>query len=339
MDESRLKGFRLVEPPPTSGKRDFVSLVEACYAFDAPEEEWLTGVARAAFSVLQRGLGAGLLHTSGKFEDGTFEIKHWLIVGERSVADAFLSVFRHVPPADAAKVQAARGCISVSAAFGGRARHLERADVQALRAEAGIVDQLIVPLLVSEHESFQLLGNLATPMAFPPRLRGAMQRVSAHFAAAHRLRAALAKGEQSSEAVLSEDGQLLHAEGGARERPARSALEDAARAINSARGPLRNEAPHEALEIWKGLVDGRWSLVRQQDRDGKRVLMARRNLPELEGPATLTPVERYVVSLVQKGHASKLIAYELGLSPAAVSQNLRTALRKLGIRHASELGR
>jgi DNA-binding CsgD family transcriptional regulator len=87
----------------------------------------------------------------------------------------------------------------------------------------------------------------------------------------------------------------------------------------------------------RALVAGRWSLVERCDRDGKRFLLARKNVPEVHEPGALAPAERRVAALLAMGHSQKLVSYELGLGAAAVSQLARAALRKLGVRSRSEL--
>ena len=93
-----------------------------------------------------------------------------------------------------------------------------------------------------------------------------------------------------------------------------------------------------AFEIWESLTQGEWALVRCYDLDGRRYLQVRPCLPGQASPA-LRQGERRVASLAQQGLSSKQIAYELGVSPAAVSRQLGCALRKLGLRNASELSR
>jgi DNA-binding CsgD family transcriptional regulator len=138
-----------------------------------------------------------------------------------------------------------------------------------------------------------------------------------------------------SEAILTPRGSLQHAEGPA--AAARRALAEAALAVERARGTLRQRDPDAALEGWKGLVAGRWSLVDHIDTDGKRFLVARRNDPAIDGPAGLTLRERQVMASRSRGLSLKLIAYDLGLSVAAVSKVLATGMAKLGIVSDSEL--
>jgi DNA-binding NarL/FixJ family response regulator len=92
-----------------------------------------------------------------------------------------------------------------------------------------------------------------------------------------------------------------------------------------------------ALETWKALVRGRWSLVDWFDTDGRRYLLAIPNSPHVTDPRGLTERESQVVTYVMLGHTNKMIAYRLGLSTSRVSTILRTAMRKLGSRTRPQL--
>ena len=108
-------------------------------------------------------------------------------------------------------------------------------------------------------------------------------------------------------------------------------------AINRARGQLRAEDPTAAIEAWKALVAGRWSLVDHVDSDGKRFLVARKNDPDHAGPTGLSRRERQILAARARGFSLKLIAYDLGLSIAGVSRGLQSGMAKLGVRHEGEL--
>jgi DNA-binding CsgD family transcriptional regulator len=160
-------------------------------------------------------------------------------------------------------------------------------------------------------------------------------RIAAHIAAGLRLRqkldsAAKADTALEGEAVLTDEGRVEHATGPARARSARDNLRDAVLAAERARGPLRRRRPDEALEIWRGLVDGRWSLVEQFDHDGRRFIVAHSNAATTADPRRLTARERQVAGCAALGHSNKLIAYELGLAPSTVSLLLSSARKKLG---------
>lgn len=162
----------------------------------------------------------------------------------------------------------------------------------------------------------------------------------AHLGAALRLRALAAPSadvDEVTESVLDARGKVLHAIGTARERPARESLVEAVVRRERARGRLRRVDADEAAAQWAVLVSGRWSIVDFIDRDGKRLLLARKN--PVSGPdvAALTDEEQDVVWLATHGHSRKYIAYELGLSVAQVGRRLASAMRKLHVDSRREL--
>jgi DNA-binding CsgD family transcriptional regulator len=139
------------------------------------------------------------------------------------------------------------------------------------------------------------------------------------------------------EAVLEPGGRLLHASGPAVAKTAREALRTAAVAQDRARTRRRTRDGAKATELWWALVAGRWSLVDQFERDGRRFLVARANEPEAAPRAALTHRESQLAGFAALGHSIKMIAYELGLSPSSVSRSLTTVARKLGARSRVEL--
>ncbi len=104
-----------------------------------------------------------------------------------------------------------------------------------------------------------------------------------------------------------------------------------------ARGRARHEQPAPALDAWKALVAGRWSLREQLDTDGKTFIHALANAPSLAGPSALSAREQQVASLAALGRSNKLIAYELGLAHATVRVLMARAAKKLGARSRAEL--
>lgn len=91
--------------------------------------------------------------------------------------------------------------------------------------------------------------------------------------------------------------------------------------------------------MWSVLVSGRWSIVDFVDRDGKRMMLARKNPVGGPNVAALTDDERDVLWLATQGHSRKYIGYELGLSVAQVGRRLTAAMRKLRIDSRRELVR
>ncbi|MBL8958156.1 MAG: helix-turn-helix transcriptional regulator, partial [Myxococcaceae bacterium] len=165
-------------------------------------------------------------------------------------------------------------------------------------------------------------------------------RIAAHVAAGHRLRRQLEAATETvlagAEAVLDPDGKLQHADGEAKGPGARAALRGAAVALDRIRTRAARAAdPDAAIEKWKGLVSGRWSLVDHFDKDGRRFFVARRNDPPVTGGLSLRELQ--VVGFAALGHSNKLIGYEMGLSEATVASHLMRAARQLKVRSRAEL--
>jgi DNA-binding NarL/FixJ family response regulator len=85
------------------------------------------------------------------------------------------------------------------------------------------------------------------------------------------------------------------------------------------------------------MVHGEWTLVDHADTDGKRFLLAKRNLPGVRDLAALTKRERQVASYAACGLSLKQIGYELGLSVSTVSAQLKSGLRKLRLTSRTDL--
>ena len=156
-------------------------------------------------------------------------------------------------------------------------------------------------------------------------------RVAAHVAAGLRLRRRPDVKPDDADAVLSPSGRVEHARVGAQSPAAHEELSRAARTIDKARSRIRSKS-ELAVESWRALVAGKWSLVDHFDHDGRRYLVARENTPPTRQPlnSPLSQREQQVVSLAALGHSNKLIAYELGIAPSTGGGYLRTAALKLG---------
>jgi len=176
----------------------------------------------------------------------------------------------------------------------------------------------------------------------PPRTLSLLARAAAHLASANRLRAVLGgkpwtPDDPTTDAVLDSSGRIHHLADAAKQGDTRGLLCQAVRLSEKARGPLRRTDPDEATRLWKGLVDGRWSLVDHVDHDNKRFILVRRNEPNIKDPKALAPRERHVAALAVHGFSNKHIAYQLGISPTTVSSHLTAALRKLNLASRREL--
>ncbi|MBS2014629.1 MAG: hypothetical protein JST00_17205 [Deltaproteobacteria bacterium] len=100
-------------------------------------------------------------------------------------------------------------------------------------------------------------------------------------------------------------------------------------------GRRRVEAA-DALELWRALVAGRYSLV-PRTIGGRREYLVLENAPRAQKIRALTPREVEVLSSAARGVPGKLVAYGLGLSEPAISSALRSCATKLGVANRMEL--
>lgn len=101
----------------------------------------------------------------------------------------------------------------------------------------------------------------------------------------------------------------------------------------------RRERPraHDRAAAWQSLVTGRWSIVDQFERDGRRYYLARRNEPLDVQSRALSPREHVIAHLVASGTPNKVIAYSLGLATSTIASHLAAAMKKLGLLSRLEL--
>jgi len=172
-----------------------------------------------------------------------------------------------------------------------------------------------------------------SPLTLPIARRARLARLSAHAAASRRLVDVIAAGTEP-DAVLRDDGRLVHAVGDAKRdhEPLRAWVERVARARPSHTGDDVG-----ALSAWEALVAGRYSMVDRFESDGRRFVVAFANRPCVPDPRGLTEHERALAGWVARGHPLKLVAYELGVELGTVTSALSRILAKLGLRSRTDL--
>ncbi len=325
-------------------RSDLVGVIEAAYRLEGDDGTWLARIVdRAARAGLDQGLG-----TCGMFYE---------LDGER--VHVHSPVARDTPPGGiealrALEVEAPSELVAhfikeATAAVSGRAtcstmsgrlrmgRRVQELEVhQRFLAPLGIVDFLSVAATDPNGRGCLVGAPLSRVSGVRRGEASAWSRVAAHMAAGMRLRRGKHPTTEDADAVLSVTGKLEHA---VDPPPAMiEALENAAKGMQRARGSARRTDPPAALEAWKALVSGQWSLLDHFDHDGKRYIVAVRNEPGLpEHASDLSPREAQVVAYAAQGHGNKLIAYELGIAPSTVAMHLSTAALKLGARSRVEL--
>jgi len=318
---------------------DPIAMVEACYRNEADDVAWSRAVLEA---LAPASPGLGLYGFS---------------VDLRGPELAWTPLADHGPVGDWRRSLAAsqgntpleqnRIMYQVSPPVDTKLRRLRRMDPRIAEASNRLTlepmgfatDTLGITAALHDGRQIVLCFTMHVGDSVAPRRMHQLTRVSAHVASAWRLRQLLGGSRLSAEpeAVLDPSGRLLDAAPAAQPAPARERLVDAVRRVERSRGRLRRSDPDEALEVWRGLVDGRWSLVDRVDRDGRRFVLARRNDPAAPDPKALDAGERDVVAHARLGHSNKYIAYLLGVAPTTVARRLESARRKLGARSRREL--
>jgi hypothetical protein len=308
-----------------------VSLIEAAYKLDLSTDEWLGQIAAAASAAFESSQGAMAFRydaSSGDWVNSGFPALHGL---SPEFARDFFDQGDAPKEAGAAMAQ-----IFKSVRFGSSREVFERLQATTVCAvfdRYGIDDMVGVNGLDPTGRGCMLVVA-ARRQAHAPRTVQLWHRLAAHISAGNRLRAILETLPQDddlvnrAEAVLAPSGKIEHATGLAEPRSAREALHDALIRIDKARAE-RDDA-QRSVDLWRGLVAGRWSLVEHFERDGKRYFLAQKNDPELREDLALTPRERQVLAYAELGHSNKLISYALGLSSSTVSTLLARARRKVG---------
>jgi len=325
------------------GGADPIAVIEAAYRVEVSEAEWLAGIAEAALPLFRGGLGA----VAYTYDASRVERMRVLRVATYGAPPQMTPEFvaRIVEGTDADYVRnsyRSKACALMTETPG-----FERqSGPTTLLRSGGVVD--VIGVNGTDASGVGCWVGAALPQAtrLSGRERETFSRIAAHCAAGLRVRRALgaalgsaAEPTASAEAVLDASGRIEHATGGAEPQAARQSLREAALAMDRARGRRRHREPERAVEEWKGLVAGRWTLLDHFESDGRRYVLARRNEPGGSPLDKLTARERQVLGYLALGHSQKLIAYELGISPSTVGALVWRAARKLGVSSRDELRR
>jgi hypothetical protein len=309
-----------------------VSLIEAAYGLDGATEQWLQKIAASASSAM--GSAQGAMAFQYDASDG-----NWIKLGTGALHETSPEFARDFfnqadMPKDSARALTQLFMSMRFASLRTVLNRIQAAGFIATLDRHGVHDMVGVNGLDPSGRGCMLV-IVVQKMPSSSRAEHLWQRLAAHISAGNRLRTTLAAlsepnfdPTQSAEAVLTANGKVEHATGPAEPRAAREALREALVRIDKARS--EHDDARRSVELWRGLVAGRWSLVEHFERDGKRYYLAHKNDPELAEDRGLTRHERLVLGYAELGQSNKLISYALGLSSSTVSTLLARARKKLG---------
>jgi DNA-binding CsgD family transcriptional regulator len=336
---------------------DPIALVEAAYALGASDLQWTAGLAEAALSVVPDAF-AGMLAYHVRLEGEVVHLMHPAATPEAQSAGASLRRLQDsLERRRAGTASIAERLVARTYSRALRTMLRQPVDRLLLLAEykllapkwmltfavPGVNEVLLLNCPQLDGNNFTVLSaGLPTSQTLTSKERLRFSMVAAHIRAGYRLRQRLSELQQpalQADAVLDpKTMRVVHAEGEAQGRDARALLRETAMRVDRAR-TKQHGRDERALELWQGLVDGRWSLVDQFDSDGKRYVIAHRNAESVSDPRGLSTTEVSVLGLVARGYSNKLAAYHLGLSESRVSTMLHSGMSKLHINSRVELVR
>ena len=314
-----------------------IDVVEAAYRLDGSETEWLAMLLQQASGDLDTG--SGVYGFTG--DDSAPDLAASPAFAERSLSPAFLE---RVAALNAEAPNAIFELLKKRLVTCGGLEQVLGQDspvvthFRGLMASAGIVDGFCMFAQDTRGGSVTISAPSSAVVSPAPRVRGMWRRIGLHVVAGLRLRRRLATSGTQRDALLSPSGALEDASTAvADDGAARRSLTEAVRAMEQARRASVRSAPDQALELWRGLVAGQWSLVDHWEQGGRRYIAAYENRPGQRDPRALTPTEQSVLRCVALGATNKEASYALGLPEKTVSACVTQILKKLGLRSRVDL--
>jgi DNA-binding NarL/FixJ family response regulator len=313
-----------------------LAIVEACYSLDGSDNEWLGRVLEAASPDLDQG--RGVYGFTSRVNDHTLEPGSAYV--ERDLDPAWSSrVDEFNRNAHGSFFEVLARTAVLAGGFMENATPSMASHLQTIVGDnGGVTDAFGVFAQDGEGYAVNLAGPAGRVLSTPPRVLGIWKRVGMHLASAMRLRRHLSSSHAACDAILAPDGSVVHAESELREdSTAREKLTLAVRDVERARTTQKRRDPERALELWHGLIAGRWSLVDHWEANGCRYVAAYRNQPDMHDPRGFTSLERVVLPYAALGASNKEIAFALGLSTLSVGTAVGRLVRKLRCRRRSDL--
>ncbi len=316
---------------------ELVGFLEAVYALDLDDDEWL----KEALHALLRLCGSELRYF-GFFYDASdeAELKIWSLTraqGSAPELESSWSVFRSL--CEPAFVRSTFLRLFLGSARRTATPYLN--PVLADREKNGWGDFFYLNGLDPSGVGCMLtLGCREAEFEVSDEQAAIFRRLAGHLAAAFRCRRRLAptrvrRHSHDADAVFEADGRLLHAEGSVRTE--RKWLAGKALELETAHVKSKRREGLRALDLWRPLSTARWTLVESFEENGRRYIVARENQAEARSFSDLTDRERQIVVHASLGMSNKQIAFALGISDATVRVLMARAAKRFGVRSRKEL--
>jgi len=316
--------------------KDWVGLIEAGYSLEGDDDAWLRNLLDHAATLSDRGFWP----TIGTYSYTPTNIRLERI-GTLGPATAAKFLQSSIQVKTHAVERFFRGGVPVCSLS--EALYTQEPDLQEVVRQItdGVVqDKLAIKSLTGQNSALilcWLFSEAIIPTCLERKRWGLM---ASHLGAGLRLRSlgrALMLDSLPVEAIFDGNGTLTEARDEAKESSIRERLRKMVRWLDRARTKKGRKNPDAVMENWKGLVQGRWSIVDYFDTDQRRFVVAIKNDPNFPDPRGLTLRERQVAEFIGLGHTNKEISYTLGISPSAVTNCTVRARHKLGLSSIAEL--
>ena len=325
-----------------------IDLVEFVYDLDVKKDQWVPSLLEAGLSLFDHGYGVvGTTYVRPPEGGIPFPTKFYQLSGPPDLTERVLRTST-LANEDVLREINRSGVVTTLSEEVDRFPDAVAPLEEFQRHLAGAKDMLALTAVDPNGVGMSLAVPLPEVTKLTGRDRELWQMIGTHFVSGFRLRQGLEEERETptgssslprdAEAVLDPKRfEITDAIGRAMDEGAGEYLREAAIQIDRARGRLRNNEPEEALKLWKGLVEGRWSMVDWFDSDGRRYVLAHPNPPHLKDPRGLTERESQICAYVSLGETNKLISYRLGINQSKISSTLRSAMRKLGVQTRPQL--
>jgi DNA-binding CsgD family transcriptional regulator len=325
-------------------KPDIVGVLEAAYLIETIDDDaWLTELLNRVRPSIDRGLGViAFFADFSRPQFASQPIEFDCPEGWQRAYEVMMSA-KFLTPEVVERMQRNLPITTMSAEFG-KALFGRMQSMLGCTA-LGVRDWLRIKVIDPTAHGMVLCAPWPRKTRAPRALVGVWNHIATHIATGYRLRRqrlphwrVVSDWSSLAEAILDpRTKKVVHARGEAVSRDAHEALLTASMRMDRSRGRMRRVDPEEAVALWLGMVDCRWSLVEQEERDGRRYLLALRNDVHTPKLSPLSERERQVLAYAALGHPNKLIAYELGIAPSTVSVLLGRVQTKLGASSRNEM--
>lgn len=321
--------------------KDWISVIEAGYDITGTEQQWLEKLRDKSEPLWGRGMWPSVM--TYRYSPTAVDIEHCATNGHRKLVQWVKKSTKQ--PQEALDLMY-RNSITVGSLSESVVSRLPELKHVVRKTSFGVMSDALAVKALSGNGCGVLLFTCF--FGSTCATRNELTRwplVASHLGAGLRLRRFVKKMSLDEldhsgnpiEAVLDPSGKIQHLAERASNDNTCNQLRNAALIVENIRNGKSRDDPEKTLPLWQGLIDGRWSLVDRFDSDGKRFIVAVRNEPDHLDPRGLTARERQVAEYVGIGFGNKAIAYTLGITPTAVSNNIARVLCKLGLQRRVEL--